>query len=200
MTLPNWKAEDYFVDFEDIYFEGPIVNAPIEVKISMIMRYLQEIIFPDAIKAVVSGGELSGLLLSFSIVDYLAGYFVGKKSQAKDFISFLNKYFPEQYKPYAEDIYDHLRSGLVHNLALQNPWFQSMVPFTVEKQSNSHLLSVSGKIIFSIYHFIEDTRRAGIMYFYDLIMKSSENEELIKNFHRRFNKQDGATSMMVKTD
>lgn len=200
MTLPNWKAEDYFVSFDDIHFSGPIVNAPLEMKIGWITKYLHDIILPDAIKAVVSGGELSGLLLGFSTVDYLAGYFAGKSSQAKDFVSFLNRYFPDNYKPFTEDIYHHLRSGLVHNLTLQNPWFQSNTPFSVDKKSANHLQNVGGKVVFSIYHFIEDTRRAAIMYFYDLIMKPDENKELVQNFHKRFNKQDGAASMMVKTD
>lgn len=200
MTLPDWKAEDYFVDFEDITFTGHIVNAPLEMKTGWIIRYLHEVIFPDAIKAVVNGGELAGLLLGFSIVDYLAGYFVGKNSQAKDFIVFLNRYFPEQYKPYAKDIYHHLRSGLVHNLTLQNPWIPASTPFIIERQSEFHLQTKNNKVVFSIYHFIEDTRRAQIMYLYDLIMKPTENVDLVKNFHKRFNKQDGAASMMAKTD
>jgi hypothetical protein len=200
MTLPDWKAEDYLVDFEDIYFEGSVVNAPIEVKTSWIMKYLHDIIFPDAIKAVANGGELSGLLLGFSIVDYLAGYFSGKSSRAKDFVLFMNRYFPDQYKPYAEDIYHHLRSGLVHNLTLQNPWFQSNAPFSIDKKTDNHLKSVNEKVMFSIYHFIEDARRAAIMYFHNLIMHPGENEALIQNFHKRFNKQDGAASMMLKTD
>jgi hypothetical protein len=200
MTLPDWKPEDYFADFEDINFSGPIVNAPLEMKAGWIMKYLHDIIFPDAIKAIVSGGELSGLLLGFCIVDYLAGYFAGKSSQAKDFEAFLNRYFPAQYKPYTKDIYHQLRSGLVHNLTLQNPWIQSNTLFTVEKKSDEHLLNIDGKVVFSMYHFIEDIRRAEIMFLYDLIMKSDENKDLVKNFNKRFNKQDGATSMMVKTD
>ena len=32
------------------------------------------------------------------------------------------------------------------------------------------------------------------------IMKPHENEDLIKNFHKRFNKQDGTASMMLKKD
>lgn len=201
MTLPNWTGEDYLFEFETPPpFTGPIVNAPLVIKVGRVMSYLHELIIPDAIKAVVGGGELSGLLLSFSIVEYLAGYFAGKSSQSKEFIAFLNRYFPEQYNPYAKDIYNHLRSGLIHNLTLQNPWTQSKTLFTIEKQSNNHLLKVNGKIVFSISHFIEDVRRSEIMYRYDLIMKSGENQELIKNFHRRFNKQDGAASMMIKTD
>jgi hypothetical protein len=200
MTLPDWKAENYYVQFEDIYFEGPIVNAPLEMKIGWIMKYLNEVIFPDAVKAVVHGGELSGLLLAFSIVEYLAGYFVGRSSQEKDFIAFLNTYFPEVYRPYTKDIYNHLRCGLVHNLSLQNPWFASNIPFIIEKRSDGHLLKINDKVVFSIYHFIEDTRRSQVMYFYDLIMKPDEHRDRVKNFHSRFNKQDGAASMMMKTD
>jgi hypothetical protein len=55
-------------------------------------------------------------------------------------------------------------------------------------------------VIFSISHFIEDARRATIMYSYDLIMKPIENADLVKNFHKRFNKQNGLVSMMAKTD
>jgi hypothetical protein len=200
MTLPNWKAEDYFVEFEDVYFEGFIVEAPLVVKVSRTMQYLHEIIIPDAIKAVIGGGELSGLLLGFSIVEYLAGYFSGRSSKSKEFISFVNRYFPISYKPYVKDIYNHLRSGLVHNLSLQNPWIKADTQFIIERQSDNHLLKINGKIVFSIFHFIEDARRAEIMYRYDLIMKPDENQELIKNFHRRFNKQDGAASAMTKID
>ncbi len=200
MTLPNWNPNDYLVDFEDITYTGPIVNAPLEMKTGWVMKYLHDVIFPDAIKAIVNGSELSGLLLGFSIVDYLAGYFSGRKSQAKDFVAFLNRYFPEQYKQYTKDIYHHLRSGLVHNLTLQNPWVQTETLFLVEKRSEDHLKKINERTVFSIYHFIEDTRRAEIMFLYDLIMKASENQELINNFHKRFNKQNGSASMMVKTD
>lgn len=200
MTLPDWKAEDYYVDFEPIYYEGPIIHAPLIRKVGWVLQYLGDIVFPDAIRAVVNGGELSGLLLGFSIVDYLAGYFAGKKAQSKEFRDFLNRYFPEQYKPYIEEIYNHIRSGLVHNLVLQNPWMKTNTLFTVDKRSELHLQITDDKVMFSIYHFIEDTRRAEMMYFYDLVMKPDENEGLVRNFHIRFNKQDGATSMMVKTE
>jgi len=200
MTLPNWKPEDYFVDFEPVYYGGPIKNAPLVMKVGWVLRYLHDVIFPDAIKAVVNGGELAGLLLSFSIVDYLTGYFAGKSSTARDFVAFMNRYYPELYKPYIDDIYHHLRSGLVHNLNLRNPWIKTTIPFSISKETEFHLQPKDGTVKFSIHHFIEDTRRAGVMYFYDLIMRSTENQELIKKFHKRFNKQDGAASMMIKND
>jgi len=200
MTIPDWNPDNYVADFEDIHFSGPIVKAPLIMKTGWILRYLHDVIFPDAIKAVVSGGELSGLLMGFSIVEYLAGYFAGKSSQVKDFTAFLDRYFPEQYKPYLKDIYHQLRCGLVHNLTLQNPWIPSNIPFIIERRSESHLQIKDDKVVFSIYHFIEDTRRAMVMYLYDLVMKPDENQHLIVLFEKRFNKQDGAASMMVKTD
>jgi hypothetical protein len=200
MTLVDWNPKDYYVDFEPVHYEGPIVKAPFVMKAGWIIRYLHEVIFPDALKAITNGGELAGLLLSFSIVDYLAGYFAGKQSQSKDFVAFLNRYFPVQYQPYLKDIYDHLRSGLVHNLTLQNPWIPSSTSFVIEKKSDLHLQSKDGKIVFSILHFIEDIRRAQVMYLYDLIMKADENSDLVMKFEKRFNKQDGITSMMAKTD
>jgi len=200
MTIPDWNIEDYVLDFEDVRYSGPIVKAPLIIKTGRILRYLHDLVFPDAIKAVASGGEVSGLLMGFSIVEYLAGYYAGKRSQAKDFISFLERYFPEEYKPLLSDIYNQLRNGLVHNLTLLNPWIPSRISFIIESRSESHLQLKDEKVVFSIYHFIEDTRRAMVMYLYDLIMKADENQDLIKLFEQRFNKQNGAASVMVKSD
>lgn len=200
MTLPDWNSDNYLVDFEPIYFEGKIVDAPLIRKTGWIIQYLQDVIFPDAIKAVVSGGELSGLLLGFSIVDYLAGYFAGKNSHAKDFKNFIYSYYPEQYRPYLDEIYSQLRNGLVHNLSIINPWIPSKFSFTIEKRSDLHLQKIEDKVVFSIYHFLEDGRRAMVMYLFDLVMKSEENQDLVANFEKRFNKKDGAASMIAKTD
>ncbi|MDP1548385.1 MAG: hypothetical protein Q8L87_20420 [Anaerolineales bacterium] len=200
MTLPNWKAEDYFVDFETFYFEGKRVQAPIIRKIGWIIENLNTVIYPDAIRAIVNGGELSGLLLGFSVVEYLAGYYFGRNSNSKDVKNFMSRYFPGQYKPFTEDIISQLRNGLVHNLSISNPWVPHKYIFTIEKRSDSHLQEVDGKIIFSIYHYLEDGRRAMVMYFYDMVMKSEENQDLIDNFEKRFNKKDGSASMIMKTD
>jgi len=135
MTIPDWNIEDYVLDFEDVRYSGPIVKAPLIIKTGRILRYLHDLVFPDAIKAVASGGEVSGLLMGFSIVEYLAGYYAGKRSQAKDFISFLERYFPEEYKPLLSDIYNQLRNGLVHNLTLLNPWIPSRISFIIESRS-----------------------------------------------------------------
>ncbi len=200
MTIPDWDFEKYKVDFDDIHFSGPIIKAPLIMKTGWIIRYLHDVIFPDAVKAIVQGGELSGLLMGFSVVDYLAGYFAGKSSQEKDVKAFMYRYYPEQYKPYLNDIYSQIRNGLVHNLSIINPWIPHKFIFIIEKRSDLHLQIMKDKIVFSIFHFLEDGRRAMVMYLYDLVMKPDENRDLINNFERRFNKKDGAASMMAKTD
>ena len=200
MTLPDWNVDDYLVSFDDIHFSGYVVDAPLRMKVGWVLRYLHDVIFPDAIRAIVNGGELSGLLLGFSIVEYLSGYYAGKQSQKKDFIAFVKVYFPEQYFPYIDDIYVHLRNGLVHNLTIKNPWQNSPINFILEKESPLHLVSKEEKIVFSSQHFIEDTRRAMVMFFYDLSMNADDNPELVSNFNKRFNKQNGASSMMIEVD
>lgn len=200
MTLSDWNADDYLMDFEDIHFSGYLVNAPLIMKVGWVTRYLHDVIFPDAIRAVVNGGELAGLLLTFSIVEYLSGFYARRGDQAEKFKAFMKQYFPSQYLLYIDEIYTHIRNGLVHNLSLMNPSIASTTSFTLEKESDLHLQHKNSKVIFSIHHFIEDTRRAMVMYSYDLIMKSDDNPDLVENFHKRFNKQDGAASMMVKTD
>lgn len=200
MTLPDWNPEDYFVEFDPVNYSGPVVDAPIEMKLGWIMKYLHDDIFPDAIKAVLNGGEIAGLLLGFSIVDYVTGYFVGQKSAGRDFKAFLKRYFPPQYGPYVGSIYVNLRNGLVHNLTLQNPWEPTSDLFTIERDSPLHLQNSDGKVIFSIRHFLQDATRAFFMYSHDLIAKGSENRDLVANFHRRFNQKGGAASMMRKTD
>ncbi|MGV8027217.1 MAG: hypothetical protein AB2L18_11720 [Anaerolineaceae bacterium] len=198
MTLPTWNVNDYVFDFKDVFYSGPLVNAPIELKVDKVITYLNELVFPDAITAIMQGAELSGTLLSISTVEYLAGYFSGKQAQQKDFIAFVNRYFPEPYPIFINDIYTHIRCGLFHNLSIINPWNQFENEFLLEMKSDGHLKLRDGKIVFSVLHFVEDTRRSMIMYFYDLIMKKDINQELINNFNKRFNKQDGVSSIMIK--
>jgi hypothetical protein len=200
MTLANWNSADYLVEFKDIVYSGPIIGAPLEMKAGWITKYLHEVIFPDAIKAVGHGGALSGLLMGFAVVEYLAGYFAGHQSQAKDVKAFMKRYYPQQYAEYIDDIYGQLRNGLVHNLSITNPWIPNTSAFAIEERSDMHLQQRNGTIVFSIYHFLEDARRATVMYLFDLIMKPTENMESRRKFEARFNKKDGAAALIAKTE
>ena len=200
MTLPDWKAEDYyFANFEPITYSGLLVNAPIELKVFKVLKYLNDTVIPDAMKAILNGAELSGLLLVFSIVDYLAEFYSGKSTKSKDIVRFMEKYFPSVYQPYLNDIYQHIRCGLVHNLSLLNPWYKNSCSFKLIRKSKYHLQFKDGFIIFSMVTFVIDTSRAIAMYLHDVI--SEGKDSLIReNFEKRFNRKDAASAFIEKTN
>jgi len=200
MTLQNWNSKDWMVDFPDIYFEGEIIKAPVIWKIGQVTKYILGNIIPDAIKALKNGGELSSLLLSLALIDYMAGYFVGKGTGEKAYIDFMRRYFPQKYHSYLQSIYGQLRCGILHNLVTHNPHYKGeRLRYIISGVSQDHLeRRENNQVIFSIPIFIEDTRRAYIMYSYDMVMKAKDNPELIANFNHRYNKLDGESSTMVK--
>ena len=200
MTLPDWKAEDYYSNFESFFYSGPLVNAPIELKATKILQYLRDTVIPDAMKAISYNSELSGLLLVFSVVDYLAGFYCGKNTRMKDVVNFMEKYFPSVYKPYLNDIYQHIRCGLVHTLSLSNPWKNNSFSFKLIKNSKFHLQFKDGFVIFSIMIFTQDTSRAAFMYLHDVINSKDNNCLIRENFVKRFNKKGGAASCMENTN
>jgi hypothetical protein len=200
MTIQNWNPNDWKVYFEDIYFEGEIINAPVIWKIGKVTEYILENIVPDAKKALANGGELSSLLLALALIDYIAGYFVGKGTGERAYIDYMKRYFPPKYHPYLHSIYGQLRCGLLHNLVAYNPHYKGEhLNYIISGVSKDHLERKEiSQLIFSIPIFIEDTRRAYIMYSYDLVMKPKDNPDLIANFNDRYNKLNGQSSVMVK--
>ncbi|MBI4732987.1 MAG: hypothetical protein HY781_12835 [Chloroflexi bacterium] len=200
MTNPYWNPDDYKFTFPDEpAVEGDIVNFSIIQKIEKIRIFLLQTIFVEARNCLHADSELAALLLAIASVEYLAGYYVGKQSQRNDFISFLTAYFPDQYAPYYDAIYDQLRCGLVHNLNVMNPWKKNGIDFLIHPNSPNHLkLNDEGKLIFSITLFLEDIRRAFWMYIHDVVEKQGENQELVENFIKRFNRVDGRGALMIK--
>jgi hypothetical protein len=197
MTLDNWNPNDYIVDFPDINYSGEIVNAPVIWKIGQITKYIY-VVLHDAINAIANGSELSGLVLGLSTLDYLAGYYAGKKTAAKDFKNYMKKYFPDKYIPFINSIYDQLRCGLLHNLVANNPWTENPFRFEINRSVNDHLIErADGIAIFSVRIFLEDLRRSFVIYSYELIMKPEENIELIANFEKRYNRLNGLGSVMI---
>ena len=201
MTLQNWNSKDWKVDFPDIYFAGEIKNAPVIMKIGHVTEYILRDIIPDAMKALQNGGELSSLVLCLALVDYMAGFFVGKVAGEKAYVDFMRRYFPPKYHPFLQSIYGQLRCGLLHNLVFYNPNYKGeRIKYTISGVAHNHLEEIEeDHVIFSIPIFIEDTRRAYIMYSYDIVMKTIDNPELIENFNHRYNKLDGMSSIMLKT-
>lgn len=196
MTLKNWDSEKYKVNFPDISYTGEIINAPVIWKIGQITEYIM-LVLRDAYKAAANGSELSGLALGVSIIDYLAGYFVGKRTTSNDYKDFIKEYFPNKYLPFIDSIYSQLRCGLLHNLVAHNPWIKNQYDYEINRSKENHLdISEQGRLIFSVTIFLEDIRRAYIEYFYNLIEKPEENEQLITNFENRFNRFNGKGSTM----
>lgn len=200
MTLHNWNSKDYEVDFPDIVItEGTrIVDVPLPRKVGYLIEYLLGKILPDAQKATINGFGLAGLFIALATIDYLAGYYVGRGTTGYDYKEFMRRYFPQKYHPYLDIIYIQLRCGLLHNLVTLNPWKgTNQKDILLQERSSLHLIELGEKISFSIPIFIEDTRRALIIYQYDLIMHSELNYELVSNFEKRFNMLDGKSAVMV---
>lgn len=202
MTLPNWNHEDYLVEFPDSPYEGPISGMPIYNKVNMVSQFVLVDILQEVKRCINCGSELASIILCLVLVDYLAGYYSGHQSKKTDFTGFMNKYFPEKYLPYNEKIFEQLRCGLVHNLAAINPWKGQGKAFRIHSHMEKHLeedFNEEGdcQINFSVKIFFEDIGRAWVMYSHDIIMKSDEQSNLTKNFHKRFNKLDGKGALMV---
>jgi len=197
MTDPNWNLDDYQFDFGTVGpYTGSIVHMPIELKMNRIRVYLMEGILPQAKRSLAVQAELPSLLL-LAVVDYLSGFFAGRKSDRDDFIAFMGRYFPGKYQPFLKSIYDQLRSGLMHNLVAANPYKPRLQTYTIAHTSSSHLeQDDQGKLIFSVSTFLIDVSRAWVMYSHELIEKSSPESDLVKHFHRRFNKLDGVGAFM----
>lgn len=199
MTIPNWDPKDYEVVFDDFKIppNTPLVEIPFIGKVSNILDYLLCGVLPDALKPSFYGNNLGGLFVTLASIDYLAGYYVGRETHSKDYKAFMRRYFPDIYYPYLDAIYSQIRCGLMHNLVALDPWNgNNQVSFIIQDRSSIHLVEIEGRISFSIPIFIMDTARAFVMYQYDLIMKQTENEILIKNFEKRFNRFNGRASVM----
>jgi len=198
MTDRTWNPNDYLFAFDDVpRYEGPLTDAPLMHKLNWVWRYIFDSIIPEIRRAVDASSELSGLVLALAAVDYLAGYHVGKQSTGADYIRLIRRYFPSQYDSFAEPIYVQLRNGLMHNLAALNPWRSPGPRFLIHPNHPSHLQPIEeGRIAFSVLTFLEDIRRAWIMFAHDLVMHPEP--EAISNFTRRFDQLDGQGAFMER--
>ena len=203
MTLPNWNRDDYMFSFPDSLYTGEIVGMPINNKVGMLMQFIFDDVFQEIKVCINANAELAAVILCLVVVDYLAGYYTGHQTKRRDFLSFMNKYFPADYNTFNEKIYDQLRSGLLHNLALINPWKGMEKSFRIHSNLGKHLeeeFNEEGecRINFSVKVFAEDIGRAWIMFAYDIVMKGDNYPDIVKNFHKRFNKLNGRGAFMLK--
>lgn len=200
MTNQEWDPNEYLFEFEDVpRFEGELVEMPIHHKVEKVRHYLIDEVLGEMENCIALGAELAAVLLGLAAVDYLAGFYVGKQSKKGDYVDFMRRYFPSNYHRRLDDIYDQLRSGLMHNLVAANPWKPQTPAFLIHLSSDDHLeVNTDGKVVFSVSHFRIDIFRAWRMHAHGLIMKPLENENLIANFNKRFNKLNGIGAFMVR--
>jgi hypothetical protein len=196
MTDQTWNDQDYLFDFPDVpAYEGPLSQAPFMHKVNWVWRYIFDDLLEEAHRAVNAGSELAGLIIALAIVDYLAGYRIGRQSTGDDYIAFIRDYFPHQYDPFARHIYIQIRNGLMHNLVALNPWRSSGPIFLIHPNHTAHLHHIEDdRTAFSILTFLEDIRRAWVKFAHELVVDA--NPELVSNFIRRFDRLDGRGAFM----
>jgi hypothetical protein len=207
MTLQDWDREDYFVDFPELPpYTGPITGMPLPYKMYEVKKFVFDSIIKEVINCINSDSLIAAILLCLALIDYLAGYQSGHETTRDDYIGFLNDYFPKKYYPYSEFIYVQLRCSLMHNLSAINPWRDENTAFYIHKsKTKPHLIKDINDegdpfIYFSVPIFLEDIRRAFIMYSHQLIEEFDENQDLVENFHSRFDTLEGRGSVMVRPD
>jgi hypothetical protein len=200
MTDSNWNLNDYILKFDPITtVDGPLVEKPILYKVGKVLKFVMVEIVPEIKRAINADAELAGIVLSLALVDYMAGYYAGRQSTGKDYIEFMDQFFPKEYKDFNASIYADLRSGLMHNLAAKNPWRPSAKPFRIHGNLAPHLsLTDEGRVMFSVPIFLEDARRAWIMYCYDLIMKKNPDSDDVERFSKRFDRLDSLGAYMER--
>ena len=59
--------------------------------------------------------QIGLIILSLIATEALSGYYCGRPADRGTFVSFVERYFPPEYVPYASDIYASLRNGLAHD-------------------------------------------------------------------------------------
>ena len=188
MTLPNWKDEDFFIEYLEDAKSTQVSQEVLERrrKVYDISNYFLKDILLTYERANRQGYGLGALFVTLAAVDYLAGFYCGKETKRQDYINFMMDFYPEKYHPYLNAIYRQIRSGLLHNLVSVSPWGgDDQIDFNIFGESHLHLEEVNGKISFSIPVIIEDTRRAFLAYRYKLLMKPEENRVLVKHFEER---------------
>ena len=199
-TDPNdsWNPDDLVFDFPDVTYSGPLVGLPLPGKVWKVNSYVMAIL-KQGVVCLSAGAEIPPLLTGLATVDYLAGFWAGKRTTADDYVGFMRAYFPSRYTPYLREIYTDLRCGLLHNLVATNPWGDEPVHFRIVGACNAHLDDEGGRIVFCVLSFLEEVRRAWFRYAHALLSGSCTDNELPARFERRFARLCGTGAFMEES-
>lgn len=194
----EWNPDDFRFNFPDVYFPGgPLVEMPLVIKADKVRRYVGAVLASSA-NSLAVGGEIPATLAGLAVVDYLAGYFVGRQSKANDYKAYMGRYFPARYQPHLDSFYTSLRCGLMHNLVAVSPWQSGHPHFLIVGNCEGRMVVEDGRIVFCVVRFLEDVRRSWIRFSFDLIQKPVECADLRANFERRFDRLSGSGAFMVQ--
>lgn len=136
------------------------------------------------IMRLLSSDPFAAFILMACAIDYLAGYWCGGKTVEDDYKRFINEFFPknsdgtERY--FADKLYQSLRNGLIHNMALLGAAYT-----LTDKRPSLHLApGPSGSRNLNAESFFDDLLRARDSYFEmvekdpDLLLKATRRHNL----------------------
>jgi hypothetical protein len=186
----------YEVEFPEVTYEGPLKDAPIPLKVFKVQSFLSALT-GEVVASFRAGAELPAALVGLAAVDYMAGFYVGRETKKRDYVSFLRTMFPSRYAPHAEAIYRSLRCGLMHNLVAVDPW-RGGRSFLLVANRPDHLGTADGRTVFSINQFFVDIWCAWRRLAYAVIMCGDTAPEIRASFDRRFRCLSGAGAFMEK--
>ena len=95
----------------------------------------------DVEKSLNGGLEVGTIILVVIGIECLSSYYVGKKSDRRTFVNFVNDFLP-RYAPHADNIYSCIRDGLAHDYIIKKVRGMSF-RFTRNK-GEAHLIAVEG--------------------------------------------------------
>lgn len=142
--------------------------------INHIHNTLNKMALDDIKKASAGRSKMGAFILGSCFIDYLAGFWAGKKSSRTVYKDFVKQYL----KPYdPEKLYRDLRCKLVHNYSEGGSYI-----FT-DANPSLHQKPHSGKKLINLENFINDLEAAMRQLFKDF----STDPTLEENAKKRFN-------------
>jgi hypothetical protein len=145
--------------------------------IERIKHSLSKLAFADVKKASDGGAKMGAFILANCFIDYLAGFYYGRKSTKNDYINYVDKHL----KKYGGDkIYRSVRNGLVHNYSVDRDFVFS------EKGIDGPNLGKykNGKIVLNLEDFLNDIESAMDKYFKALNRDNNLRIKAINRFKR----------------
>ncbi len=125
----------------------------LDPSISEMLHSLREFNLGDVIKTKNAGMPIATFILGTCFIDHLSriSYFNKDINDAERFESFIDNYFPHEYKGLGKSLYLYLRSTLVHNYSVKGKFYLEFEP------SYRHLkIAPDGRTFLNVDNFVND--------------------------------------------